>query len=67
MKYLRDELDDDFAVSIDKVVNQKIDAVIAGDDGYLLACVGTAEIPVGKCYPTFNDSPKFVVKLEDLK
>ena len=49
MKYFREELDDDFATSIDKVVNQKIDAVIVGDDGYLMACSGGSEIPVGKC------------------
>ena len=67
MKYFREELDDDFAALIDNVAKQKIDAVTVSDDGYLWAHVEGSEIPVGKCYPTFKDSPKFVVKLEDLK
>ena len=39
MKYLRDELDEDFALSIEKIACKKIDSVFVDDGGTLWAVV----------------------------
>ena len=49
MKYLRDELDEDFALSIEKIACKKIDSVFVDDGGTLWAVVNGDGSPVGMC------------------
>ena len=47
MKYLREELDEDFALKIEKISCKKIDSVFVGGGGVLWAVVNGDDIPVG--------------------